>query len=69
MTGGQTALSLSDKDTSSGGGQQEEGIQRLSKKFTTPIIRADIAEESAHQQKLQTIQKASGDNCIWLTKA
>jgi DNA polymerase-3 subunit epsilon len=69
MTGGQTALSLSDKDSSSGWGQQEEGIQRLSKKFTTPIIRADIAEESAHQQKLQTIQKASGENCIWLTKA
>ncbi|MFT4609399.1 MAG: DNA polymerase-3 subunit epsilon [Cellvibrionaceae bacterium] len=69
MTGGQTALSLSDKDTSSGGGQQEEGIQRLSKKFITPIIRADITEEGAHQQKLQTIQKASGDNCIWLTKS
>lgn len=69
MTGGQTALSLSDKDTSLGGGWEEEGIQRLAKKFSTPIIRADITEESAHQQKLQSIQKASGDNCIWLTKA
>ncbi|MFT7492452.1 MAG: DNA polymerase-3 subunit epsilon [Pseudohongiellaceae bacterium] len=69
MTGGQTALSLSDKDSSSVSGYQEEGIQRLTKKFTTPIIRADIAEESAHQQKLQSIQKASGDNCIWLAKA
>lgn len=68
MTGGQTALSLSDKDTSSGGTQQDEGIQRLSKKFITPVIRADITEETAHQQKLQTIQKASGDNCIWLAK-
>jgi DNA polymerase-3 subunit epsilon len=56
MTGGQTALSLSDKDSSSVSGYQEEGIQRLTKKFTTPIIRADIAEESAHQQKLQSIQ-------------
>ena len=69
MTGGQTALSLSDKDSSSASGYQEEGIQRLTKKFTTPIIRADLTEESAHQQKLQTIQKASGDNCIWLAKA
>lgn len=69
MTGGQTALSLSDKDSSSTSGYQEEGIQRLTKKFTTPIIRADLTEESAHQQKLQTIQKASGDNCIWLAKA
>jgi DNA polymerase-3 subunit epsilon len=69
MTGGQTDLSLSDKELSSGGSEQQEGIRRLSKKFTTPVIRADKLEEDAHQQKLQTLQKASGNKCIWLAKA
>ena len=68
MTGGQTTLSLSDKDASPGGSQQEEKVRRLTKKYSTPVIRADDIEEGAHQQKLQTIQKASGDNCIWLAK-
>lgn len=68
MTGGQTALSLSDKDVSSGG-MQEEVIHRLTKEFNTPIIRADAMEEEAHQQKLQTIQKASNNNCVWLTQS
>jgi DNA polymerase-3 subunit epsilon len=69
MTGGQTALSLGDKDSSSANEQRDGGIQRLTKKFTTPIVRADTTEESAHQQKLQIIQKISGNNCIWLAKS
>ncbi len=68
MTGGQTALSLSDKDTAAASGSaEEEVIRRLSKKFSIPVVRATDAEEAAHQQKLASIAKASGNNCIWLS--
>ncbi len=68
MTGGQTALSLSDKDTAAASGVgQEEVIRRLTKKFSIPVICATDVEEAAHQQKLEGIAKASGNNCIWLS--
>jgi len=70
MTGGQTALSLSDKDTASASGSgEEEAIRRLAKKFSIPVVRASDTEEEAHRQKLETIAKASGNNCIWLSES
>lgn len=70
MTGGQTALSLSDKDAAEASANgEEEAIRRLTKKFSVPVIRADDTEEEAHRQKLETIAKASGNNCIWLSES
>jgi len=30
------------------------------------VIHAEAAELEAHQQRLQQIQKASGEKCLWL---
>ena len=69
MTGGQTALSLSDKESATASGAlQQEDIRRLTRRFRIPVLRATQQEEGEHQQKLATIAKASGDNCIWLSQ-
>lgn len=70
MTGGQTALLLNDGDgdgASGAGGR--ESIRRLSKRYETPILRASAAEEQQHQQKLATVDKASGGQCLWRQNA
>ena len=68
MTGGQTALSLGGNQTnnkSSEGATSE--IRRLSaNRKSLPIIKADDEALLQHQQKLESIQKASGGNCIWM---
>jgi DNA polymerase-3 subunit epsilon len=67
MTGGQTALLLSDNDSSSGNNQtqQKETIRRLETRYSTPIILATENEQKRHAEKLATIRKASGGHCIW----
>ncbi|HWV16659.1 MAG TPA: DNA polymerase III subunit epsilon [Cellvibrio sp.] len=68
MTGGQTDLSLgggqSSKDSDSGGANE---IRRLppSRKIL-PILKATADEIQAHEQKLASINKASGGACVWL---
>lgn len=68
MTGGQTDLSLggsqSNKEEGSEGAAE---IRRLSSsRKPLPIIMATDDELVLHQQKLVSINKSSGDNCIWL---
>lgn len=68
MTGGQTDLSLggsqADKDA---GTSSANDIRRLAAaRKPLPIILAGSDELAAHQQKLLSIQKSSGDTCIWL---
>lgn len=69
MTGGQTALLLSDKDDNSGSSQSGgEGIRRLKHSFSTPIINATDDEIKNHLDKLATIEKASSGQCLWLNQ-
>lgn len=68
MTGGQTDLSLggsqSEKDA---GSSSANDIRRLSAaRKPLPIVLASGDELALHQQKLLSIQKSSGDNCLWL---
>jgi len=68
MTGGQTDLSLggnqTNKDAGSAGASE---IKRLSAtRKPLPVLMASDDELVLHQQKLVSIQKSSGDNCIWL---
>ncbi|MGH1485946.1 MAG: DNA polymerase III subunit epsilon [Cellvibrionaceae bacterium] len=69
MTGGQTALLLSDKDNANtdAQSQQKEVIRKLSQHIATPIIKASDDEEQAHKKKLETIEKISGGDCLWKT--
>jgi DNA polymerase-3 subunit epsilon len=70
MTGGQTALLLSDSDNAAGDSQSQshETIRRLTKPLATPIIYATETEGQLHQRKLEIIKKASGGFCLWLQK-
>lgn len=72
MTGGQTSLALGADGDSSGGGSSlsSEGIKRVSlERAPLPVIRASAEELAAHEQKLQALQKTSGDNCLWLKQS
>lgn len=68
MTGGQRALLLSDSDDDSGNSQAggKETIRRLTQRFNTPVIKATDDELKHHLDKLETIQKASSGECLWL---
>lgn len=67
MTGGQTALSLGGNQSKNDDGAQTEEIRRLAPgRKPLPVIVANEDELVMHQQKLATIAKASGDNCVWL---
>lgn len=68
MTGGQTALSLggnqsNNKDSNASGNE----IKRLaSTRKPLPIVAASEEELASHGEKLASINKSSGGNCIWL---
>ena len=67
MTGGQTALLLGGNQTNKDSdGTEANAIKRLSaSRKPLPVIAANEDELASHQQKLISIHKASGDNCIW----
>lgn len=71
MTGGQTNLLLGsgDSDNSGGGGNTTYAIRRLAQPLSTPVIPASEEELSAHQSKLQQIDKVSGNQCLWLQES
>lgn len=67
MTGGQTALELASTEAedrnSAGGGT---GVRRLDpQRPALRVIRADAAELEAHEQRLASIDKASGGGTMW----
>ncbi len=68
MTGGQTKLLLSGEDEDGAGAHSGNGIRRLAAdRPSLKIIRAATEELAAHEQRLQEIDKASGENCLWRT--
>ena len=65
MTGGQTRLQLgSEEQVVSSTGSQTRKFD--SNRPPLRIIRADSCELAAHQQRLESIAKESGNNCVWL---
>ncbi len=71
MTGGQTALSLSGNQVNSkGNGTATTEIRRLpATRKALPVLIASIEELTLHEEKLLSIDKNSGGNCIWLKAA
>ena len=66
MTGGQTALQLSDSGTDNDGQALSEQIVRLAASRTPlPVIKASAEEIAAHEAQLQDIAKASGGKVLW----
>ena len=67
MTGGQVSL-LDDVNNLLNGKQQV--IERISAdRPPLKIITCSEAEQTAHEQRLAKIQKASGGNCVWLLES
>ncbi len=66
MTGGQTALQLSDSGNDNDGHARAEQIIRLpASRATLPVISATVQELSAHEVQLQAIAAASGGRVVW----
>jgi DNA polymerase-3 subunit epsilon len=69
MTGGQTALQLSESGTDNDGQALAETMVRLSPgRARLPVIRASTEELAAHEVQLQAIAAASGGKVIWRQK-
>jgi len=65
MTGGQTALLLSESDAGDGQSPGEQ-IRRLpAGREALPVIRASVAEITAHEAQLDAIAKDSGGKVVW----
>jgi len=67
MTGGQTALSLSDHDSDNGSGKAGgERLRRLSgNREALPVIQPTDAELAAHEAQLEAIATSSGGKVLW----
>jgi DNA polymerase III subunit epsilon len=66
MTGGQTALQLSDSGTDNDGQSLSERIVRLTaQREPLPVIKATPEEILAHEAYLQDIAAASGGKVLW----
>ena len=65
MTGGQTRLQLGTEEQVADSTTRKE---RVFDRNRPPlrVIRADSEELAAHQQRLESIAKESGDSCVWL---
>jgi DNA polymerase-3 subunit epsilon len=66
MTGGQTALQLSDAVEAGSGGPTAEQVRRLSRdRMPLPVIKASEEERAAHEAQLDTIAASSGGKVVW----
>ena len=67
MTGGQTALQLSDSggDGSDGQGRQERIIRLPAERRPLPVIPATAEELAAHEAQLEAIAASSGGAVLW----
>ncbi|MEE4244163.1 MAG: DNA polymerase III subunit epsilon [Kangiellaceae bacterium] len=65
MTGGQTALSLSNQQDYLQQGKDASGIRRVKKTQPLKVITANASELDAHNQKLENIRQKSGGSTIW----
>jgi len=67
MTGGQTDLMLATQTTSEKGGATAVNSRVVALQGNElPVVLATNEELDAHHTKLQTVAKASGDECLWL---
>lgn len=66
MTGGQTALSLSDSDGEAEGASRGERIVRLDQgRASLPVIEPCAEELAAHEAQLEAIAAGSGGKVLW----
>ena len=66
MTGGQTALQLSDSGTDNDGQTLVEELVRLTaNRSPLPVIKASTEERAAHEEQLEAIAAASGGKVLW----
>lgn len=66
MTGGQTALQLSESGNDNDGHARAEQIIRLpAQRAILPVIKANAEELAAHENQLQAIAMASGGRVVW----
>jgi DNA polymerase-3 subunit epsilon len=68
MTGGQVNLNISGQQASDGGQDSGAGdIRRLGQdRQPLRVVTASEEEIELHQQKLEAINKSSG-NCVWMS--
>jgi DNA polymerase-3 subunit epsilon len=66
MTGGQTDLMLATQTSSSNHSSAANSKVVSLQANDLPVVLATNEELSAHQAKLETVAKASGDLCLWL---
>ncbi|MGB1580797.1 MAG: DNA polymerase III subunit epsilon [Nevskiales bacterium] len=67
MTGGQTAMSLDSHHADNG--NQQANLAAVLEKLDgrrPPVVRATPAEDAAHQARLEAIEAAADDHCLWL---
>ena len=68
MTGGQTDLMWTAQSTSATGDAAAPASRKVSiEGHDLPVVMATSDEIAAHNAKLQTVAKASGDQCLWLS--
>ena len=68
MTGGQTDLMWAAQATSATGDAVAPASRTVSLEgYELPVLMATDEEVTEHNTKLQTVAKASGDNCLWLS--
>ena len=68
MTGGQTDFMWAAQATSATGDAVAPASRTVSLEgYELPVVMATDVEVAAHKTKLQTVAKASGDNCLWLS--
>ena len=66
MTGGQTALQLSDSGNDAAGQARAEKISRLpGGRAALPVIEASAEERAAHEAQLDAIAAANGGRVLW----
>ncbi len=65
MTGGQSSLSLGSENDSSGAGSVIKQTKVSSNRAELKIIRANSDELTAHQKRLNDLDKSSAGTCVW----
>jgi len=66
MTGGQSTLGLGYEAGNEAATGVASALKLEGDRPPLRVIRADAGELASHQKRLQQIQKASGDKCLWL---
>lgn len=64
MTGGQSSLLLSEDDDPADE-DADHAFTPIVRSFSLPVLKANDAERSAHEEMLETIAKASGGEVLW----